>query len=121
MPSPGGEVAKIFQTHAKAGSTTGKKCADCNEVLIPSTEIPALGHHFYAGSCTRCAAADPDFLPGDANGDRKLDYKDALLILRASIGLESLSEESVLTCDLNKNGKPDYNDALQILRTSIGL
>lgn len=115
------EIPATEATCEEAGSTAGKKCADCHEVLIPSTEIPALGHHFYAGSCTRCAAADPDFLPGDANGDRKLDYMDALLILRASIGLESLSEESVLTCDLNKNGKPDYNDALQILRTSIGL
>ena len=60
-------------------------------------------------------------LPGDANGDERLDYQDALLVLRFSIGLEELSEQAQELC--NVDGKPglNYQDALKILRASIGL
>ena len=60
-------------------------------------------------------------VPGDANGDGESDYRDALLILRFSIGLETLSESIQTACDLTGDGKADYNDALKILRLSIGL
>ena len=58
---------------------------------------------------------------GDVNCDGKADYSDALLILRASIGLETLNEEDVLFADVTGDGKADYSDALKILRASIGL
>lgn len=58
---------------------------------------------------------------GDVNGDGKADYSDALLILRASIGLEEITEEQKRIADVTGDGKPDYSDALKILRASIGL
>ena len=104
-----------------AGFAGGTKCNRCGSMLNVPEEIPALGHQYRNGACIRCGIADPNRIPGDANGDNKLDYSGALLILRASIGLETLSEETVLICDLNGNGKLEYSDALIILRRSIGL
>lgn len=60
-------------------------------------------------------------MPGDADGNGKADYADALLILRASIGLVEMDEALVKRCDMNGDGRADYADALIILRRSIGL
>ena len=63
----------------------------------------------------------PKAMLGDANGDRKLSYQDALMVLRASIGLEVLDAAVSANCDVNEDGKLNYQDALYILRASIGL
>ena len=49
------------------GLTEGKVC-ECGEVLVAQEEIPALGHDFKDGVCTRCGAKDPDYKP-DVNND----------------------------------------------------
>jgi len=61
------------------------------------------------------------YILGDVNGDTKIDYQDALITLRYSIGLEILEEAQILACDVDGNGTVNYSDALQILRKSIGL
>ena len=58
---------------------------------------------------------------GDANGDGKINYQDALLVLRHSIALEKLSSSVVELCDVDGSGHLNYQDALLILRKSIGL
>ena len=58
---------------------------------------------------------------GDANGNNTLDFDDALLVLRAAVGLSALPEEVARYCDVNGNGVLDFDDALLILRHSIGL
>jgi hypothetical protein len=58
---------------------------------------------------------------GDVDGNGALNYNDALLILRASIGLADLTDEQRALADFNGDGRADYNDALAILRKSIGL
>lgn len=55
-------------TCTEAGLTDGEKCSVCNEVLVAQKEIPALGHDFKDGVCTRCGAIDPDYKP-DVNND----------------------------------------------------
>ena len=79
------------------------------------------------------AASDPDELPfiptpskpkklqGDADENGKINYKDALLVLRYSIGLEELSKDTVELCDVDHSGVLSYKDALLILRYSVGL
>ena len=63
----------------------------------------------------------PTGMLGDATGDGKLNYEDALLVLRFSVGLEELPEEIQKIVDVNGDGKVNYEDALKILRVSIGL
>lgn len=103
------------------GSTEGSKCGRCGEILKTQEEIPALGHQYESGICVRCGGKDPSWIPGDANGDRAVNYEDALLILRYSIGLETLTPETLAACDVNHDGDINYSDALMILRASIGL
>lgn len=79
------------------------------------------------------SARDPDELPvipapgkqekkrGDADGNGEINYMDALLVLRHSVGLEELSDAIVSLCDVDRNGELNYMDALLILRHSVGL
>ena len=79
------------------------------------------------------ASSDPDELPfiptpgkpkklkGDADGNGEVNYMDALLVLRHSVGLENLNKDAVKLCDVDKSGKLSYMDALMILRFSVGL
>ena len=60
-------------------------------------------------------------LLGDVDGNCKLTYNDALIILRASIKLHTLTDDQSAIADFDGNGKLDYNDALKVLRASIGL
>ena len=43
-------------TCTETGLTEGKKCSVCGEILVAQEEIPALGHDFVNGECTRCDA-----------------------------------------------------------------
>lgn len=79
------------------------------------------------------ASSDPDELPfiptpgkpkklrGDADGNGEVNYMDALLVLRSSVGLEELSKATVELCDVDNSGDLSYMDALMILRYSVGL
>ena len=79
------------------------------------------------------ASSDPDELPfiptpskpkklqGDADGNGEINYMDALLVLRHSVGLEELSKDTLELCDVDRTGNLSYMDALMILRYSVGL
>ena len=79
------------------------------------------------------AALDPDELPfvpapskpkklqGDADGNGEVNYMDALLVLRHSVGLEELSKDTIELCDVDHSDDLSYMDALMILRYSVGL
>lgn len=61
------------------------------------------------------------YLMGDVTNDGKIDYKDAMLVLRASVGLETLDAKLAVRGDVTGEGKVDYKDAMKILRASVGL
>ena len=61
------------------------------------------------------------YLMGDVNDDGKVDYKDAMLVLRASVKLETLNDKLAVRADVTGEGKMDYKDAMKILRASVGL
>lgn len=41
-------------TCTESGITEGRHCSVCKEILVPQTEIPALGHSFADGACVTC-------------------------------------------------------------------
>ena len=53
---------------------------------------------------------------GDVNGDGYIDAADALLCLRASVGLITLTPEQEAVADVNHDGLIDAGDAILILR-----
>ena len=59
-------------TCTEPGLKEGKECEECGEILLTQEEIPALGHDFIDGVCTRCGADDPDYkpeVPDEPNND----------------------------------------------------
>lgn|GEM_PF-1579258 len=58
---------------------------------------------------------------GDVDGDGKITSGDARLALRASVGLETLSQAAHEAADVDNSGSIDAGDARSILRFSVGL
>ena len=58
---------------------------------------------------------------GDIDGDGAVDSSDALLVMRASVGLAELTPEQKAMADVNGDGFIDTTDALFILQTAAGL
>ena len=57
---------------------------------------------------------------GDLNGDSKIDAKDALEVLKASVGKVTLDDTKKSFADVNKDTKIDAKDALEILKYAVG-
>ena len=77
------EVAAVAATCTKTGLTAGSKCSVCGEVLTAQEVVPALGHDFKDGKCTRCGAADPDYVAPVVNPFKDVEktspYYDAII------------------------------------------
>lgn len=109
-------------TCLEAGMSEGRICAGCGKVLAEQSVLPALGHKYEDGVCTRCGAEEsPARLLGDADGDGALSYNDALVVLRYSINIGELDADAIAVADVDGLPGISYNDALTILRASIGL
>ncbi len=61
------------------------------------------------------------FTLGDVDGDGFIKAADARLALRASVGLEKLSDEAIAAADADRDGQIKAADARLILRASVGL
>lgn len=61
-------------------------------------------------------------LKGDADGNNKVELKDAQLILKAALDLISIEdEETIKACDMNGTGKLELTDAQIILKMALDL
>ena len=60
------------------------------------------------------------YFGGDADGNGVIDSTDALLLLRAALGVGGM-ELDLNTADVNDDGVIDTTDALQILRLALGI
>ena len=107
----------LGHTWVEATCEAPQQCAVCGKA-----EGAPLGHDFHSGICVLCGRPDGLTLtPGDADEDGVVNYKDAMLVLRCSVGLAELSQAIRKACDVNNDGKLNYNDAMVILRISVGL
>ena len=62
-----------------------------------------------------------DAIPlGDINGDTKIDAKDALILLKISVGKIHPTEEEKTAADVNKDGDINAKDALEMLKYAVG-
>ena len=58
---------------------------------------------------------------GDVDGDGAVDSSDALLVMRTSVGLETLTDDQFDRGDVNSDGLIDTTDALFILQMATGM
>ena len=63
----------------------------------------------------------PNIIRGDADGDGEVTVVDALISLRAAVGLTEATPELLAACDLDGDGEITVSDALRILRVAAGL
>ena len=59
-------------------------------------------------------------LIGDIDGDEDINSYDALMILRISVGLNTIEPEYVVYADTDGDGTITSNDSLVALRYSVG-
>lgn len=64
---------------------------------------------------------EPGELQGDVNGDGQVNAGDALIVLRAAMGLTQLSDEEAALADMDGDGAVTAQDALIIMRRAMGL
>lgn len=64
---------------------------------------------------------EPEFILGDIDNNGQVTAADARLALRASVGLEKLTDVQKKASDADKNGQITAADARLILRASVGL
>ena len=57
---------------------------------------------------------------GDVNNDIKIDAKDALLVLKISVGKIAPTQGQNAAADVNKDGQINAKDALEILKYAVG-
>ena len=62
----------------------------------------------------------PAVLLGDVNGDQKVDAKDALLVLKASVGKEKLASQQEAAAEVDGKEGINAKDALEILKYTVG-
>jgi hypothetical protein len=108
-------VDALGHSWVEATCAAPKTCSVCQK-----TEGAALKHEYQNEICIHCGEEMKGIM-GDLDGNGKLSYNDALVILRGSIGLVKLDDTQKLLADVDGNGIVNYNDALTVLRRSIGL
>ena len=62
----------------------------------------------------------PEYTLGDVNGDGKVDAKDALEVLKASVGKVTLTEVQQLAAEVDGKEGINAKDALEILKYTVG-
>ena len=60
-------------------------------------------------------------LPGDVNQDENISSADAIIVLRAVVGLATLDATQQVLADVNEDGRINAGDAVLILRKAVGL
>ncbi len=63
----------------------------------------------------------PAALPGDADLNGEVNVSDALIVMRAAMGLMELEPAALEAADVNASGEADMADAVSILRAAMGL
>lgn len=93
------EDMRYYEGYGSSGPYYGKECAVCGQVVYRSY----------------------NFIPGDVDGNLKVEAADARLTLRCAVNLETIRTEYRKNADMNKDGKIGADDARLVLRKSVNL
>lgn len=112
-------------------------CCEDNGIGTALTEEQLRNAESYAGfdfESIWTMDGDPDYpyaelvnltgntpLPGDVNGSGAVDVADAVIVMRASMGLIELTEQEFAAGDINGDGQINITDAVTLLRMAMGI
>ncbi|MBR6407332.1 MAG: hypothetical protein IKS19_01885 [Clostridia bacterium] len=116
------------------GSVTSKDIESYTDTTVQSGKTYYYRIRAYKDtSVRRCSAActetleythntqAPSGILGDINGDKKVNTEDALIALKAAVGIVSLDAAQKAVADVNGDGAVNTEDALLILKYSVGI
>ena len=111
--------AAVAPTCTETGLTEGKHCSVCGEVLIEQGEIPPTGEHEYVdGYCKHCGEQETAYIPGDINGDGKVNARDVTKLLQYLAEWDVEVVEAAL--DVNGDGKVNARDVTTLKQYIAG-
>ena len=114
---PLGHDLKFYNAKSPTCENVGwdayEKCQRCNHSTF--VRLPALGHDYYNGVCTRCGDWDGTIVPGEVTGDGRVDTMDAYRIILYLNGALDLTDIQLLAADVNGDAAVDMRDVHQIL------
>ena len=93
------------------GLTDGEQCSVCGKILVAQVAIPASGHSYdddLDTDCNTCGAVREVVIPGDANGDGKVNNKDLALLQQYLSDWDVAIDIPV--ADVNDDGKVNNKD-----------
>lgn len=129
------EEIKVSEENTDIFTVAGKTVEELNSAISENTEIlNADGSKAEAedkiASGMKLVIKDEDgeiidtktvVVPGDVDGDASITASDARSALRASVGLDKLSDWAQSASDVDGGNKLEANDARSILRAAVGL
>ena len=118
IPAPGHsyEAVIVAPTCTEEGTNTST-CTTCGDVIVGT--IPATGHQFEDGSCIHCGEPEAVSLPGDVNGDGKVNIMDVAKLYAHIKGTLLIEDETQLRqADLTGDGNVNILDIAK-LYTSV--
>lgn len=92
-----------------------------NEFYLVITPIYHTDDTNSGNICLYVYDSEWPFAPGDVNMDHSVTSIDALMVLRAAMGMAQLTAEQEHYADVSGNGLIETNDALMIMRRTLGL
>ena len=114
---------KVAVTCSTNGYTGDIWCLDCNTKISGGMIIQALGYHVDGNGDRVCDLCDEDIpvsvLYGDVDEDGMITAIDALKVLRAVVGKDTLTENQIAAGDVDGNGTANAVDALLILKRIV--
>ena len=116
----------VSQTKAPTCTEDGRSGTVCKSCDYSEAEIiPALGHSYVDGCCANCGEEDPEFtedtvIPGDIDGDGKINSKDSNILKRIVSGSLAPTEYQRKAGDVNNDGAVNAIDANLITRLAAG-
>ena len=89
------------------------------DMHIGSFSSAAQLQNYIEGWLETLEAEEPEFIPGDVDGNGEITVADALMIMRAAMNIAVLQNEAA--ADMNGNGIIEVTDAIVVLRMAMGI
>lgn len=97
----------------------GQAITTGDQILVTVTAEDGITTRYY--KATAVAKTTSPLLPGDVNGDGRVDIIDVSLTLQHVLGFIDLSEKQKTAADVNKDGKIDVLDVTLLKQYTLGL